>query len=88
MTSSRTILALALACSILSNLGCASFWHDLKPYRLNRLNRGPAPSLDPEFSQRELKGSTRLVKRVGSTKAPTLSVNSADIASVRAQSPR
>lgn len=30
--------------------GCASFWHDLKPHRLHRLNRHPAPSLDPEFT--------------------------------------
>lgn len=30
--------------------GCASVFHDLKPHRLRRLNRGPAPALDPEFS--------------------------------------
>jgi hypothetical protein len=30
--------------------GCA-LWHELQPHRLHRLNRGPAPALDPEFSQ-------------------------------------
>ena len=30
--------------------GCASVFHDLQPHRLRRLNRGPAPTLDPEFS--------------------------------------
>lgn len=30
--------------------GCASFWHELQPHRLHRLNRHPAPSLDPEFT--------------------------------------
>ncbi|MDP1799127.1 MAG: hypothetical protein Q8K78_16660 [Planctomycetaceae bacterium] len=33
-----------------SLMGCASFWHDLKPHRMHRLNRHPAPSLDPEFT--------------------------------------
>jgi hypothetical protein len=40
-----TAVVLALLVS-----GCASLMHDLKPHRLRRLNRGPAPSLDPEFS--------------------------------------
>jgi hypothetical protein len=86
MVSSRTILVCALVCSIMSNLGCSSFWHDLQPSRLNRLNRGPAPSLDPEFSQNLRGGSTRLVKR--GKKSPTLSVNTAEISVVRAQSPK
>lgn len=30
--------------------GCA-LWHELQPHRLHRLNRVPAPHLDPEFSQ-------------------------------------
>ena len=87
MISSRTILTCALVCSIMSNLGCASFWHDLKPHRLNRLNRGPAPSLDPEFSHRTGSNKTQLVKRTTMRKAPTLSANSAEIAIVRAQTP-
>lgn len=36
--------------SLLTTAGCASFWHDLQPHRLRRLNRVPAPSMDPEFS--------------------------------------
>ncbi|MBI1345857.1 hypothetical protein GC163_06165 [bacterium] len=36
--------------SVFMASGCASFWHDLQPHRLRRLNRGPAPSMDPEFS--------------------------------------
>ncbi len=31
-------------------VGCASMLHELKPHRLHRLNRHPAPSLDPEFT--------------------------------------
>ena len=87
MISSRTILACALVCSIMSNLGCASFWHDLQLHRLNRLNRGPAPTLDPEFSQLTPDDSARLVKRVTLKKTPSLSANSAEIAVVRAQNP-
>jgi hypothetical protein len=85
MISSRTILACALAGLMLANLGCAGFWHDLQLHRLNRLNRGPAPSLDPEFSLRSKAGTTQLVKRATEKRSPTLSVNSAEIASVRAQ---
>lgn len=39
--------------SLLTTAGCASFWHDLQPHRLRRLNRVPAPSMDPEFSSLE-----------------------------------
>lgn len=87
MISSRTILSCALVGSFLLNSGCASFWHDLKPSRLHRLNRGAAPSLDPEFSRREHRSSTQLAKRQSPTKKPTISANSAEIAMVRAQSP-
>ena len=38
---SRRIARLALVCSVLTSLGC-SVLHDLKPHRLQRLNRGPA----------------------------------------------
>ena len=85
MISSRTIMVCALVCSIMANVGCSSFWHDLQPSRLNRLNRGPAPSLDPEFTQNTRGHSTRLVNRV--KKSPSLSVNSAEVKVVRAQSP-
>lgn len=43
-----TLLGLLVLAGSLS--GCASFWHDLKPHRLHRMNRGEPPSLDPEFS--------------------------------------
>jgi hypothetical protein len=43
-----TLLGLLVLAGSLS--GCASFWHDLKPHRLHRINRGDPPSLDPEFS--------------------------------------
>lgn len=33
-------------------MGCASVLHELKPHRLHRLNRHPAPSQDPEFTSR------------------------------------
>ncbi|MBX3452022.1 MAG: hypothetical protein KF777_20875 [Planctomycetaceae bacterium] len=43
-----TLLGLLVLVGSLS--GCASFWYDLKPHRLHRMNRGDPPSLDPEFS--------------------------------------
>jgi len=67
-------------------MGCAAFWHDLQPSRLNRLNRGPAPSLDPEFTENGSNRSFHLVRRIVTKKSPTVSVNSAEIAVVRAQS--
>ena len=87
MFSSRTILSCALVGSLLMNLGCTSFWHDLKPSRLHRLNRGAAPSLDPEFSHREQRSATHLAKRHAPVKTPTISANTAEIAMIRAQSP-
>jgi hypothetical protein len=87
MVSSRTILSCALMGTLTFTLGCASFWHELKPHRLHKWNRGPAPSLDPEFSVRKRERSIRLVKQDAASKNPTLSVNSAEIAVVRAQTP-
>jgi len=40
--------------------GCA-LWHELQPHRLHRLNRVPAPHLDPEFSQTDRDAAIRLV---------------------------
>ena len=37
----RAVLVTALVAAALSASGCASFWHDLQPHRLQRLNRGP-----------------------------------------------
>ncbi len=42
------MLVMILAASNL--IGCASLLHELKPHRLHRLNRHPAPSQDPEFT--------------------------------------
>ncbi len=49
MRATRNSWILLTVCALLSS-GCASFWHELQPHRLRRLNSGPAPSLDPEFS--------------------------------------
>jgi len=38
---SRRMSLLLLACGLFTTLGCAVL-HDLKPHRLQRLNRGPA----------------------------------------------
>jgi hypothetical protein len=49
-TVMRLVLWAVLAATLANASGCASFWHELQPHRLHRINRGPAPSLDPEFS--------------------------------------
>ena len=79
MISTRTLLTCALMCSMITNLGCASFWYDLQPYRLQRWNQGPAPTLDPEFTQKTTHGSTQLVKQVKSQKKTSLSANQAEV---------
>ena len=38
---SRRMTIMVLACGVLTSLGC-SVLHDLKPHRLQRLNRGPS----------------------------------------------
>ncbi len=82
MISSRTLLTCALMFSMITNLGCASFWYDLQPYRLQRLNQGPAPTLDPEFTQKTRMGSTQLVRQVRSQKKTTISANQAEVAGI------
>ncbi|MDZ4687882.1 MAG: hypothetical protein SH850_22645 [Planctomycetaceae bacterium] len=64
------VIAVLLVASV---SGCASFWHDLQPHRLRRLNRGPAPSLDPEFSS------------VSQPLGPAIVANSDQNVTVRAQ---
>lgn len=87
MRSSRTILTVALVGALVSASGCSNIWHNLKPHRLQRMNRGPAPSLDPEFSSfRRSDSKSKLAHRSSPEKAATLSVNSAQEMSVRAQS--
>ncbi len=46
---SRTCL-LVMLLTASSLMGCASILHELKPHRLHKLNRHPAPSMDPEFT--------------------------------------
>ena len=87
MISSRTILLYAFLGSLVFNVGCANIWHELQPHRMNRLNRGPAPSLDPEFSYHAHDRQQRFAKRDASTNEAELSVNSNEIVTVRSQSP-
>lgn len=38
------------ALAVLGGISGCAFFHDLQPHRLHRLNRQPAPALDPEFT--------------------------------------
>ena len=87
MVSSRTVLVFALLGSLILTVGCANIWYELQPHRMQRMNRGPAPSLDPEFSLWKRNGQSRLANQNVAPKDATMSVNSAEIATVRAQSP-
>jgi hypothetical protein len=53
--------------------GCSTLFYDLQPHRLRRLNRGPAPALDPEFSA------------VSKPLGPAVVANSGKSVTVRAQ---
>ncbi len=44
----RVLLLTGLLAVALGVSGCASFWHDLQPHRLQRLNRGPGMPTGPE----------------------------------------
>lgn len=87
MTVNRMVLLCSLLGSLVFNLGCASLWHELKPHRLWRLNRGAAPSLDPEFSYRPSTSRPRLAQCGAVSKDVTVSVNSNETVTVRSQSP-
>lgn len=41
--------AILLSTLLLSQLAGCALLHNLQPHRLRMLNRGPAPSLDPDF---------------------------------------
>ena len=82
MISSRTILTCALVGVLMSNVGCASFWHDLRPHRLQRMNRGAPPSLDPEFTSHRRNAKERLARTTNPRDASTLTANSAEIATL------
>ena len=84
MCSYRKILLLSLLSVALC--GCANVWHDLQPHRIRRINSGPAPSWDPEFSQTSAPRSMQLVRRDNSAKLPVLTANSADVTVARGQS--
>jgi hypothetical protein len=58
-------LLLLLAVLLETSGGCASVFHDLKPHRLRRLNRGPAPQLDPEFSAIDKKPAETVLANSG-----------------------
>ncbi len=87
MVSSRTVLLFVILGSLSFVMGCANIWHELQPHRIQRMNRGPAPSLDPEFTLWKRKEQTRLANQDTTPKDATMSANSAEIATVRAQSP-
>ena len=84
MGSYRKILLLSLLSITLC--GCANFWHDLQPHRMRRINSGPPPSWDPEFSQTAVSRSLLLVRRDDSTKSAVLTANKADVTVARGQS--
>ena len=84
MGSYRKILLLSLLSVTLC--GCASVWHELQPHRLHRINSGPAPSWDPEFSQTSVSRSLLLVQRDNSARPPVLTANRADVTVARGQS--
>lgn len=86
MISSRTALSCGLLSLLVISSGCAAIWHELQPHRMNRLNRGPAPSLDPEFSQTTPDKQSRLAKRDAISAQTMIRANQPEFANVRAQS--
>ncbi|MEK6259242.1 MAG: hypothetical protein AABP62_11560 [Planctomycetota bacterium] len=84
MSSYRKILLLSLL-SVMQ-CGCSTFWHDLQPHRMRRINSGPAPSWDPEFSQTSASRSLLLAQRDYLTRPPVLTANRADVTVARGQS--
>ena len=84
MGSYRKILLLSLLSVTLC--GCTDLWHNLQPHRLRRINSGPAPSWDPEFSQTSASRSLLLARRGGPPKPAVLTANKADVTVARGQS--
>lgn len=62
MRATRNYWILLTICALLTS-GCASLLYELQPHRLRMLNRGPAPSLDPEFSALPREESEPLIFR-------------------------
>lgn len=77
MSRSCRNVVLALLLATISS-GCASFWHDLKPHRLRRFNRHPAPSLNPEFSSSQRPSSIKLVSLDQARQSAKVTANQAD----------
>jgi hypothetical protein len=84
MISSRTVLKCAVMGLFVLQMGCAAIWHELKPHRMQRLNRGPAPSIDPEFTLRQ---PNRFDGLNPETDSQVFARSDDDSAIVRAQSP-
>jgi hypothetical protein len=84
MASCRNILVLLLLTSF--TCGCASFWHDLQPHRLRRLNRGSAPSLDPDFTY-STRGARNQLVRLDGPRDPAMTANCAEVTLARGQNP-
>ena len=81
--SCRNIL---LASLMSLTCGCASFWHDMQPHRIHRLNRGAAPSLSPEFTRAAPPRRNQLVRLDRPRKPPAIKANSAEVSVARGQS--
>ena len=84
MCSYRKILLLSLLSITLC--GCSDLWHNLQPHRLHRINQGPPPSWDPEFSQISASRSLLLARRTDPPKPAVLTANKADVTVARGQS--
>ena len=85
MCSYRKILLLSLLSITLC--GCSDLWHNLQPHRIHRINSGPPPSWDPEFSQTSASRSLLLTQRIAPPKPAVLTANKADVTVARGQSP-
>jgi hypothetical protein len=81
--SCRSLLLVMLFASMLC--GCANFMHELKPHRLHRWNRGPGPSVSPDFSQMDRQPYTQVVRFSRPAKPAAMSANSAEVSLARGQ---
>ena len=88
MNSSRKICIFAVFSVVAMNLGCSSFWHELKPHRLQKWNSGPAPSLDPEFSFRNRSLDRHFARKNPVKSEAEILINSNEVVTVRSQSPQ
>ncbi len=57
----RRIVWVLLFLSLIPLTGCAALWHEVQPHRLNRLNRGTAPTEDPDFTVIDRDAPSQLV---------------------------